>query len=95
MKALIDRFEAARDQMKAVIDRFEKDKAVLLLGDGEDQLLVPRAALPSSAKVGDWLRVVVNGTTLVSAILDEEETARAKQRIADKLERLRRGDHLE
>jgi len=27
--------------------------------------------------------------------LDEEETARAKQRIADKLERLRRGDHLE
>jgi len=30
---------------------------------------------------------------VLSAIIDEEETARAKQRIAEKLERLRRGEH--
>ena len=77
--------------MKAVIDRFEGDQAVLSLGDGEDQLVVPRTALPCAAKAGDWLQIVVS---LVSAVVDEEETARAAQRIAEKLEQLRKGDHL-
>ena len=79
---------------KAVIDRFEGDQAVLLVGDAERQLVVLRRTLPKGAKEGHWLRVEIDGAALLSATIDEEETARARQRIAEKLERLRRGGHL-
>jgi len=78
---------------KAVIDRFEGDFAVLLFDEGENQLVVPRKSLPRRAKEGTWLKVDMEGTLVKSAVIDEEETARAKQRIAEKLEKLRRGDH--
>ena len=81
--------------MKAVIDRFEDDQAVLLLNDGQDQLVVPRKVLPHGAKEGDWLQIEVKEGKVISAVIDSEETAKAKQRIADKLARLRRGEHLE
>jgi len=80
--------------MKAVIDRFEGQYAVLLLEEGERQLNVSRGSLPKPAKEGSWLQVEVDGDTLSSAVLDEKETTNAKRRISEKLERLRRGDHL-
>jgi len=80
--------------MKAVIDRFEGKQAVLILGEGERQLSVPKDLLPQQAKEGSWLQVEVENESLLSAVLDEVETDNAKQRIAEKLERLRRGDHL-
>ena len=80
---------------KAVIDRFEGDKAVLLVGEEEDRLIVPRSLLPSGVKEGDWLQVEVEDDRVLSAVIDEDETAQAKQRIAEKLARLRRGDHRE
>ena len=80
---------------KAVIDRFEGEHAVLLLGDGEKQLVVPRKSLPGEAKEGTWLQIVVKDGVLTNAVIDAEETASAKERIAEKLARLRRGEHLE
>lgn len=80
--------------MKAVIDRFEGKQAVLILGEGERQLNVPRTLLPKKAKEGSWLQVEVENESLLSAALDEAETDNAEQRIAEKLERLRRGGHL-
>ncbi len=80
---------------KAVIDRFEEGQAVLLVGDQERKMVVPRKSLPRGVKEGHWLRVEVDREKLVSAVIDEEETAKVKQRIAEKLERLRRGEHLE
>ena len=79
---------------KAVIDRFEEDIAVLLVGEKERQVVVPRKSLPRGVKEGHWLKINIEEESLVSAAIDEEETARTKQRIAEKLERLRRGDHL-
>ena len=79
---------------KAVIDRFEEGQAVLLVGEQERKLVVPRKSLPKGAKEGQWLKVELDGERLVSAAIDQEETARARQRIAEKLERLRRGEHL-
>ncbi|MBI2848114.1 MAG: DUF3006 domain-containing protein [Chloroflexi bacterium] len=79
---------------KAVIDRFEEDQAVLLVGDQERKLVVPRTSLPHGVKEGHWLKIEVQGQKLVIALIDEEETARVKQRIAEKLERLRRGEQL-
>jgi hypothetical protein len=79
--------------MKAVIDRFEGSLAVLLVGDSEEKLVVPRSTLPKGAKAGHWLQVEIRNGQLQSATLDEAETERMRQRIAEKLERLRRGEH--
>jgi hypothetical protein len=79
---------------KAVIDRFEDDLAVLLVGEEEEQLVVPRTSLPTEAKEGVWLEVEVEDDRLVSAVVDLDETTAAKERIAEKLARLRRGEHL-
>jgi hypothetical protein len=77
---------------KAVVDRFEESKAVLLVGDEEAQLVVELAQLPPGTREGDWLRVELDGDVLVGAEIDEAETGRMKERIAEKLERLRRGN---
>ncbi len=79
---------------KAVIDRFEDGQAVLLVGDQERCLVVPRRSLPRGARESHWLKVDIQEDQLISATIDEEETARAKQRIAEKLDKLRRGEHL-
>jgi hypothetical protein len=78
---------------KAVIDRFEGDFAVLIVGEGEDRLNIPRASLPTGVKEGQWLQLELEDNHFISATVDDEETERVKQRIADKLARLRRGDH--
>ncbi len=79
---------------KAVIDRFENGSAVLIVGEDERRVNVLRKALPKGVKEGQWLQVQMEGETILSAVIDQEETARAKQRIMEKLERLRRGEHL-
>ena len=79
---------------KAVIDRFEEEQTVLLVGDDERQVVVPRKSLPKGAREGHWLKIELEGNKVLSATMDQEETARARQRIAEKLERLGRGEHL-
>ena len=79
---------------KAVIDRFEEDQAVLLVGDQERKLIVPRKSLPRGSKEGHWLKLELDGDRLVNALIDQEETSKARQRIAGKLARLRKGEHL-
>jgi hypothetical protein len=81
-------------EVKAVIDRFEGDKAVILVGDEEEQLVVDRTKLPESAKEGDWLVADVQDDVLLAATLNPQETANAQARISAKLEALRRGDQL-
>lgn len=78
----------------AVIDRFEGELAVLLVGQNARILPVPRRQLPEQAREGDWLKVDLNGDDLTSVTIDEEATARARQRIAEKLSMLRKGGHL-
>lgn len=80
--------------IKATIDRFEGKMAVLIVGTDEIRLDVPRAWLPKGVREGTWLQVELKDNEFISAAIDEEEMARAKQRIAEKLAALRRGDHL-
>jgi Protein of unknown function (DUF3006) len=80
--------------MKAVIDRFEDSWAVLLVGEEGRRLNVPRKVLPRGAREGHWLQVELEGDQLISATIDREATAAARQRILDKLDSLRRGDQL-
>jgi len=78
----------------AVIDRFEGATAVLLVGDERRVLNVLRDALPTGAREGMWLNITLEGGMVTQALLDENATERARQRIQEKLDRLRRGDHL-
>ena len=80
--------------VQAVVDRFEGDKAVILVGEEEEQLVVDRGKLPAGTKEGDWLKADVEDDVLLAAELDPDGTASARARIADKLERLRRGEQL-
>ena len=81
--------------MKAVIDRFEGEFAVLIVEEDEQRLNVPRKLLPEQSEEGSWLQVEIQNGEVISAVMDKEETANAQQRIAEKLARLRRGDHLQ
>jgi hypothetical protein len=79
---------------KAVIDRFEEGWAVLLVGEEERRIDVPRKDLPRGVREGHWLRVALCCDQIVDAEIDEQETRRVSERISNKLDRLRRGDHL-
>lgn len=79
---------------RAVIDRFEDGKAVLLVGEDEKQLVVERVSLPAGAREGHWLKVTIEDGRLLEATIDLPATEEARARIAEKLERLRRGEHL-
>jgi len=79
---------------KASIDRFEGNLAVIIVGDEAVEKVIPKASLPRGAKEGSWLKVEFDGDRLICIEIDEEETERAKQRIAEKLKILRRNEHL-
>ncbi len=67
--------------MKAVIDRFEGDNAVVLFGDEEVKADIPRFLLPADAQEGSWLKVTFE--------TDHETTGERKERIENKLARLK------
>lgn len=57
-------------EIQAVIDRFEGNKAVLLVGDEERQVVWARHLLPKEVQEGDILRINFQ--------VDHEATATAK-----------------
>jgi hypothetical protein len=78
----------------AVIDRFEGHVAVLLVGNEQRVVDVPRDHLPPGVQPGQWLRIRLDGEALLEATVDADTTEATRRRIAEKLARLRRGDHL-
>lgn len=80
--------------MRGVIDRFEGTFAVLVLAD-ERRLDVPRSLLPEGVGEGDHVVLTLDDAGEVTAVAyDAEATSAAWARIAEKLTRLRRGEHL-
>ncbi|MBZ0320253.1 MAG: DUF3006 domain-containing protein [Anaerolineae bacterium] len=78
--------------MKAVVDRFEGEWAVLLI-EGQP-INVRRELLPAGVGEGHQLEVMVEEGQVVMVMVDEVQTKTAWQNIWEKIERLRRGDHL-
>ena len=68
--------------MKAVIDRFEEENAVVLFGDDETKVDIPKKLLPKGSKEGGWLNI--------SFELDQEGEKNQREKIESKLERLKR-----
>ena len=80
--------------MKAVIDRFEADSAIIILENGK-VLNSLRQSLPDDAVEGSHLQIMFDDDQSIQSIrLDQPATDEARQRIQEKLERLRRNDHL-
>lgn len=67
--------------MKAVIDRFEGDCAVILVGDEERQVCIPKKYLPEGAGEGSWLEV--------SFELDPEGGKKQEEKVKNLLEKLK------
>ncbi|MGI6562418.1 MAG: DUF3006 domain-containing protein [Clostridia bacterium] len=77
-------------KIKAVIDRIvDEKKAVLLAGDKETEHIADVSMLPSDAKEGDWLSVYLDNGEIIAIEPDPDETERVKQRIEEKMARLR------
>lgn len=67
--------------MRAVIDRFEGDRALLLFGDEEVTVPLPRRILPPGAAEGDILQV--------SFKIDHEAAAAQRKKIEELLNKLK------
>lgn len=70
--------------MRTVVDRIEGDYAVLLCGDREIKVNLPRELLPPGAGEGSILRI--------SLELDEKGTREQRERISRLLDKLKGQD---
>lgn len=83
-----------KETLKGVIDRFEGDWAVIELDGESEPRNVSRKLVPKRAKEGDYLQFEVQDGQIIRVQPDKAATEAAKKRIQNKLEKLRRGDHL-
>ena len=67
--------------MKAVIDRFEGEYAVVLFGDDEVKVSIPKKILPKGVKEGSWLKISIE--------LDQAGTAKQAEKIEGVLDKLK------
>ncbi|MDQ0255451.1 hypothetical protein J2S74_002833 [Evansella vedderi] len=81
--------------MKAVIDRIVDDKyAVIIVGDEENEHVIPLEQVVDGAKEGTWLHVVIKNNKIIEMLIDQETTNSTKRRIQNKMELLRRRSSL-
>ena len=74
---------------KAVIENITEGKAVLLIGETEEEKAIPINKLPKGANVGDWLQLVFDTGQIIKITIDKEETEKVKERIKEKMRKLR------
>ncbi|MDG5787144.1 DUF3006 domain-containing protein [Evansella sp. AB-P1] len=77
-------------RIKAVIDRIvDGEHAVLLVGEMEEELLLPVTQLPENANEGTWVKIDLDGDVIHSIQVDQDDTITREERIKSKMERLR------
>ena len=74
---------------QAVLDRIVQQQAVLLVGEKEEERILPAEALPPDCKPGDWLLLQTEAGGKVTIRVNTEATEQAAQRISEKLNRLK------
>jgi hypothetical protein len=78
----------------AVIDRFEGDYAVLFFAGSTTSITVLRRELPERVHEGDYLKLELRDGEVIQVEVDSQATEEARRRIQEKLDSLRRGEHL-
>jgi hypothetical protein len=77
-------------ERKAVIDRIEDGRwAVLLIGQDEEEKVIPVEQLPQDAKEGTRLRLRLEKDVIQEIIVDAEETRALRSRVSSKMDKLR------
>ena len=74
---------------KAVIENITEDKAVLLIGEKEEEKIISMNELPKGVNVGDWLQLIFDNGQIIKITVDKEETEKVKERIKEKMKKLR------
>ncbi len=67
---------------------------MLLVGKLQTLLAVDRKQLPELSIEGDWLEIELENDELKSAVQKPETIEQKRKAILEKMERLRKGDHL-
>jgi hypothetical protein len=75
---------------RAVVDRIEGALAVLLVGEQEHEVHLSVADLPEGAAAGAWVHLEMAEGTVTCTARDEAGEAEARQRVDDRLDRIRR-----
>lgn len=76
--------------VKGVIDRIVDDKhAVLLVGLEEVEKIISIDQLPPGSEEGTWLILEFTDEELVNILIDTNENKRARERIEEKMKKLR------
>lgn len=80
----------SKERKQAHVDRIEDgNQAVLIVGDLEYELVVPVDELPDGIAGGDWMQIAMEDGKIVEATIDHEAKAAARERISEKMSRLR------
>lgn len=77
--------------MKARVDRIvEQSLAVLLVGEKEEEHIIPLSRIPAKIKEGDMLEVELQAGSIVKlSLLTSEEEEQNRARIAEKMQLLK------
>ena len=81
------------DKIKASIDRFEEGFAIAY-SDGGEKIDIPMSIIPKDVLGGSRVTISFRHQKIVSVKLDKGQTDELEKKIKDKLERLKRGEHL-
>lgn len=74
--------------MKGVLDRFEENKAVILIEDQKQEIVIDKNQLPANSKTGTWFTIEKQGDHY-NFTIDQSKTEKEKQTSSDLIAKLR------
>ncbi|KMK77990.1 DUF3006 domain-containing protein [Alkalihalobacillus pseudalcaliphilus] len=78
-------------ETKAVLDRIEDQKfAVLLVGEKEEEMIIPKEQLPTGSKEGMWFSISIVDDQIEQIRIDEQVTEARKDAISQKMALLKK-----
>lgn len=80
-------------EIAASLDRFEEEFAVAYSDDGT-KFDIPKELVPEGGAQGARVRLFLKEGKVVMVRVDRKEARSLDEKIREKLERLKRGDHL-
>ncbi|SHG35915.1 DUF3006 domain-containing protein [Ornithinibacillus halophilus] len=76
--------------MRGILDRFEdQDKAVILIEDEKEEVIIPASDLPEGSKVNTYFKMEKQDGTYRIISIDESATEEEAQKTSDLMAKLR------
>lgn len=84
-----------KEIVRASLDRFEDNDFAVIYADDGRKFDLPRELIPTDAREGDRLRIYLQDSKVIKARVDHKDTEELERKIKEKLEQLKRNEHLE